>query len=141
MRMTDRRSLPPDRTKGARRAAKLTHGSWTLVDQALVTVGRWIVDGRYAPGETLPTEQEICRELGMGRNAIREAIKMLVSKGVVRTVRRSGMKVEPRAKWNMLDPAVLSWTLANPEIRDGLLDDLTSLRQIIEPEVAALAAQ
>ena len=119
---------------------RVTRAAGSLVDYALVTIGQWIVNGRFAPGDTLPTEQEICAELRIGRNAVREAIKMLVSKGCVRTVRRAGMKVEPRLKWNMLDPAVLSWVLDNPEIREDLLYDLTRLRQIVEPEVAALAA-
>jgi len=141
MRVTHQKTVPAKVRVEARRKAELTHGSCSLVDQALVAIGRWIVDGRYTPGQTLPTEHEICRELGIGRNAIREAIKMLVSKGLVRTVRRLGMIVKPRAEWNMLDPALLSWTLANPEIRETLLEDLASLRQIIEPEVAALAAE
>jgi GntR family galactonate operon transcriptional repressor len=127
-------------TRKPRRVTKTTKPTPSLVDHALLTIGRWIIDGRYAPGDTLPTEQEICAQLGVGRNAMREAIKMLVSKGFLRTVRRTGITVEPRAKWSMLDPAVLSWALDNKEIRAGLIKDLTGLRYIIEPEVAALAA-
>jgi DNA-binding FadR family transcriptional regulator len=111
-----------------------------LVDRIVLELGRAIVSGRYPPGRTLPTEAEISQLLRAGRNAVREAVKMLVSKGFVRTERRAGMMVEPKAKWNLLDPQVLSWSLGDPTIRQHLLRDLTEMRFVIEPALAALAA-
>jgi DNA-binding FadR family transcriptional regulator len=111
------------------------------VEFVVSSLGERIVGNVYQPGATLPTEQEIGHELGVGRNAVREAIKVLAGKGFVRTERRAGSIVQPRNHWSMLDPTVLGWIIGNPSIRDGLLADLTALRRMVEPEVVALAAQ
>ena len=112
----------------------------TLVDEAVQTVGRAIVWGEHSPDETLPVEAEIAAELGVGRNVVREAIKILSVKGLVRAGRGTGMVVLPRGEWNYLDPDVIQWNLDHPELRDELIDELSALRAIIEPQVAALAA-
>lgn len=104
-------------------------------------IGQRIVGGDFAPGNTLPVEQDLCETFKVGRNAVREAIKVLAGKGFVRTVRRAGTIVQPRRLWAMLDPDVLSWMLANPALRHDLLENLAELRRIIEPEAAALAAR
>ncbi len=111
------------------------------VEHVVLTMGQRIVSGVYAPGSTLPTEQEISAELNVGRNVTREAIKVLAGKGFVRTGRRAGTIVQPQGHWNMLDHEVLSWASRNPAIRHDLLANLTDVRRIIEPEVAALAAK
>ncbi|WP_207461593.1 FadR/GntR family transcriptional regulator [Azospirillum sp. SYSU D00513] len=110
------------------------------VESVILTVGQWIVSGVHAPGEALPTETELVGRLRVGRNAVREAVKVLAAKGLVRTERRAGTIVEPKTRWNMMDREVLSWSLANPAIREQLLAELTDVRRIIEPEAAALAA-
>ena len=78
------------------------------------TLGRRVAARHYREGEVLPVEQELASSLGVGRNALREAVKMLSSKGLIVTGPRSGTRVRPRSDWNMLDPDVLSWH-ADPE--------------------------
>jgi GntR family galactonate operon transcriptional repressor len=112
----------------------------TLVDDAVQTVGRAIVWGQYPPDTALPVEAEIAAELGVGRNVVREAIKILSAKSLVLAGRGTGMVVLPRGEWNYLDPDVIQWNLDHPELRDELIDELSALRAIIEPQVAALAA-
>lgn len=109
--------------------------------RAVRTLGAAIVGGQHPPGATLPTEADMCRQLGVGRNILREAVKVLAGKGLVRTQRRAGTTVLPRARWNLLDADVLAWTLAEPELRDEMLAEVTLLRMMIEPEIAALAAR
>lgn len=104
-------------------------------------IGAAIVRGDHKPGAALPVEAEMCRALGVSRNALREAVKMLAGKGLLRTNGRGGTLVEPKRHWNLLDGDVLSWTVESDETRDGLLIELTRLRAIIEPEAAALAAR
>lgn len=120
---------PPTTTNGESR-----------VDFLVREIGQSIAAGSYQPGDTLPVEQDLCETFGAGRNAVREAIKMLVGKGFVRTERRAGTIVQPRRSWAMLDPEVLSWMLVNPDLRQELLANLSQLRRIVEPEAAALAA-
>ena len=77
------------------------------------TLGRRISAGVYHEGETLPIEQELADSLGVGRNALREAVKVLSGKGMISTAPRSGTKVRLKDEWNMLDPDVLNkiWIL------------------------------
>jgi GntR family transcriptional regulator, galactonate operon transcriptional repressor len=111
------------------------------VSEVAAVLGRWIAQGRYPPASTLPTEPEIADALGVGRNAVREAVKMLAGKGLLRTGRRAGTIVQPHAEWNLLDSDLLSWSLESTETRGRLLDELMEMRRFIEPEAAALAAQ
>ena len=111
------------------------------VEYLMTVIGERIVGNVYQPQNTLPTEQELCDELKVGRNAVREAVKMLAGKGFLRTDRRAGTTILASSEWRMLDSEVLSWVLRHPAARDELLGNLTQLRRIIEPEVAALAAE
>lgn len=116
---------------------KSTRGQVTaLVD----TLGSRIASGFYQEGETLPIEQELAASLEVGRNALREAVKVLSGKGLISTAPRSGTKVRPRDEWNMLDPDVLKWH-ADPDVAtSAFMLDLIELRRIIEPKAAELAA-
>jgi GntR family transcriptional regulator, galactonate operon transcriptional repressor len=112
----------------------------SVVDRIVSALGRDIAGGVWKPGATLPIEPEIAHRLGAGRNAVREAVKILAAKGFVRTERRAGTIVRPEFCWNLLDPEVLNWILSASANRDHLLGELSELRSIIEPAVAALAA-
>jgi len=111
------------------------------VNAAVNTLGSRIANGTYPEGSTLAIEQELAANLGVGRNALREAVKVLSGKGLISTAPRSGTKVRPRSDWNMLDPDVLAWH-ADPETatKEFMLD-LIELRRIIEPKAAELAAR
>jgi DNA-binding FadR family transcriptional regulator len=103
-------------------------------------LGSRIVSGRLAPGDALPTEAELEVELGSGRSAVREALKVLTAKGLVRSRTRTGTVVQPSESWNLLDPDVLAWRYED-EPTDRHLLDLTGLRVALEPEAARLAAR
>ncbi len=109
---------------------------------AVVSIlGRQIASKKFPEGSTLPVEQTLADQLGVGRNALREAVKVLSGKGLIRTAPRSGTKVRPRHDWNMLDPDVLQWH-ADPESADvQFMLDITEMRHIIEPQAAQLAAE
>jgi GntR family transcriptional regulator, galactonate operon transcriptional repressor len=114
--------------------------SASVVDRLVSALGRDIAGGVWKTEETLPTEPEIAHRFGAGRNAVREAVKILTAKGFVRTERRAGTIVRPQSCWNLLDPEVLGWMLSASGKRDNLLAELSELRSIIEPMVAGLAA-
>jgi DNA-binding GntR family transcriptional regulator len=54
---------------------------------------RAIADGRYPVGAQLPTEHELCKQLGVSRFTVREAIRVLSSAGLVRRKPRAGTVV------------------------------------------------
>lgn len=98
-----------------------------------------ICSGRYAAGEALPRENDLCDLYGVSRTVIRESVKVLESKGLVRARPRIGTTVCYRDDWNILDQDVLEW------MGDGIgeLDFLASIleaRRTIEPAAAEYAA-
>jgi GntR family galactonate operon transcriptional repressor len=116
---------------------KSTRGQVAAVVDIL---GRRIAAGDYAEGETLPVEQDLADSLEVGRNALREAVKVLSGKGLISTAPRSGTRIRQREDWNMLDPDVLRWH-ADPDIAtEQFMLDLIEMRRIVEPKAAELAA-
>lgn len=55
----------------------------------------WILKGRYAPNEKLPSEGELCEILGVSRITTRRAIEMLSNEGLIRRVQGLGTFVPP----------------------------------------------
>ena len=49
----------------------------TLAEQVATQISDQISEGRWKPGEKLPTEAELCNALRIGRSTLREALKSL----------------------------------------------------------------
>jgi GntR family galactonate operon transcriptional repressor len=92
------------------------------------------------PSSPLPREQDLCLEFGVSRTVIREALKVLESKGMVKGRPRVGTLVRDRSEWNILDPDLVAW-IGSDVIDFDFLQSLLEARKIIEPVVAALAAE
>jgi DNA-binding FadR family transcriptional regulator len=90
--------------------------------------------GRLAPGERLPSERELARRLEVGRASVREAIGALVLRGAVETRPGSGSFVASDALERLTPGTELTAHDAGPF-------DLLEARLMLEPGVAALAAQ
>lgn len=116
---------------------RVTRGD--LPTQLANLIGRRILNGELLPGDQLPPETELLQETGVSRTTMREAIKLLVSKGLVEAKPKSGTRVCPSTDWSLLDPTVLRWQFDNRDDLEELLL-LFEIRRLIEPEAAALAA-
>lgn len=103
-------------------------------------LGERIVRGELAPGATLPNEADLSIELAVSRTVIREAVKVLASKGLVELRPRTGTRVLPRSAWQLMDPDVLSWQLDGAP-GDAFYRDIAEIRRLIEPPAARLAAE
>lgn len=91
-------------------------------------------------GAFLPTEAELCLRYGVSRTVIRESLKILESKGLVRGRSRVGTVVCPKEEWNILDQQVLEWI--GPRIFElDLLTCVLDARRAIEPFAAQFAAE
>jgi len=99
-----------------------------------------IVSGTIAAGEYLPTEMGLANQFEVSRTVIREAVKVLATKGLVEVLHGQGVRVLPRHAWNSLDPLVLRLRERDGGLRQ-LLHELLQVRRIVETEVAALAAE
>jgi DNA-binding FadR family transcriptional regulator len=103
-------------------------------------LGRDIVRGIYPPGTLLPSAADMCARLSVSRTALREAYSVLAAKAMIFARPKIGTRVRPKADWNMLDPEVLSWHLQSTPT-ENFVAELFVLRQMVEPEAAALAAR
>ena len=104
------------------------------------TLGTAILSGDFQPGDHLPGEIEQSAMLGVSRTAYREAIRILVAKGLLESKPKAGTHVAARERWNLLDPEMLAWMfMGKPDPR--FIHDLFELRQLIEPAAAAFAAE
>ena len=114
-------------------------GSRGLLGRVLHSVGMDIVSGRLKPEQGLPNEADWSEQLGISRTVLREATKILISKGLVESRPRTGTRVRSSESWNLLDPDVLVWQLdAAP--RDRFVGELFELRRLVEPAIAFMAA-
>lgn len=104
------------------------------------TLGRWIVNDRFPPAAVIPTEPQLVEALGVSRATVRDAIKVLSGKGLVRTARRYGTRVTPVDEWNLLDGDVVAWHRPDHPRMLRIFAETTEVRTIIEPAAAELAA-
>lgn len=112
-----------------------------LADQVVDLLIQAIARGDYPPDSQLPPEADIAERCQVSRLTLREAIKSLRAKGVVRVEQGRGTFVNPRSQWSALDPALLSARLADPAGTGDLARQLTEARRIVEVGVAELAAE
>jgi DNA-binding FadR family transcriptional regulator len=98
-----------------------------------------IIGGTFAEGSVLPTEPALCEQFGFSRTVIREGLKQLEERGLVRVEQGRGTTVQPRTSWNLLDPTVIRIAL-DYDHDMSLLDSLITVRRVLEREMALAAA-
>lgn len=119
--------------------SNISMSSRSLHVQVARSIARRILSGDLEQGSIVPNEMTLCEQFGVSRTALREAIKLLTSKGLLASRPKIGTKVVNRAYWNFLDPQMIEWM-------DGLSDSkvfcsqFLGLRRAVEPEACALAA-
>ncbi|CAM5276392.1 FadR family transcriptional regulator OS=Streptomyces tendae OX=1932 GN=GUR47_01890 PE=4 SV=1 [Streptomyces tendae] len=123
---------------GVQGEAEIVVDFLTTHQRVVDELGRRIAGGAWEPGDPLPVEDVLAAEFGVSRGVLREAVKALVAKGMLRVRPRTGTRVLPPEHWNHLDRDVLSWKQAGDAT--ALLRDTGELRRIVEPEAARLAA-
>jgi DNA-binding FadR family transcriptional regulator len=139
---TDQGSNEPYAGKGRTRFGALgdrAAAPRSLPGRLVHEIGAKIVAGALAPGTVLPNESDWGAQLGVSRTVLREATKLLISKGLIESRPKTGTRVRDPACWNLLDPDVLVWQLSAAPL-DRFVRELFELRRVVEPAVAALAA-
>jgi DNA-binding FadR family transcriptional regulator len=111
-----------------------------LADNLAEEILGGVLAGRYPVGTALPSESELAETSGLSRSTVREAVKTLQAKGVLRIVHGRGTFVTPTEQWSVLDPALLIARSAAQA--DALLLPLKFIeaRRLVEVGVAELAA-
>ncbi|MFI6936175.1 FadR/GntR family transcriptional regulator [Streptomyces sp. NPDC050287] len=116
----------------------VTHPGRGLHGQAVEEMGRRIIRGDYPPGSVLHPDK-LEEDLGVSKTVVREALRVLASKGLIESRQKRGTTIRPRADWNLLDSDLLRWQGSSAPT-DRFLDDLAEVRAIVEPAGARLAA-
>lgn len=99
---------------------------------------RAILAGRFAVGERLPSEAELGEKYAASRTVIREALKRLNARGIVRTINGSGSYVSG-VTVNDLKASLQRYTALVPGGESFL--ELFDLRIILESGAAAMLAE
>lgn len=84
-------------------------------------IREYILDNHLNPGDMLPAENELARQLDVSRNSVREAVRSLESLGVIETRRGSGLYVRDFSFEPLLN-----------NLPYGLLKDLHELSDLLQ---------
>ncbi|MGW1072352.1 FadR/GntR family transcriptional regulator [Streptomyces sp. NPDC002537] len=105
-------------------------GRQSLVDTVVDQLRAQVAAGEWKVGERIPTEHALAEQLQVGRNTVREAVRVLVHAGMLRSRQGEGTFVV-----SMADPAEIMRGVQRAGVRDVL-----ELRIALEAEAARLAA-
>ena len=76
-------------------------GARTKAQDLARLIGIELMNEGDRAGELLPEEQSLCaRTFPVGRSILREAVKLLVGKGMLSVRRGIGTRIEPRQSWS-----------------------------------------
>lgn len=94
-------------------------------------------NGKLEPGKRIPAERELCEQFGVSRTVIREAINILVAKGLLVSLTGSGTYVKEIDGSNVQDTLNLFFTSQNDE---SIIRYAYEFRAALEVQIARLAA-
>lgn len=94
------------------------------------------IQHRFHPGDKLPNEMELSEELGISRITLREAIRILCTRGLVEIRRGRGTYVISNDPALRADPGT-----GDRELTDASAHDLMEFRLSLEPAAAYYAAR
>src|SRR6516164_4896572 len=109
-----------------------------LYEQIVQQIEESILQGVLKPGDQLPAERELALRFGVSRTAVREAVKALREKGLVEAYSGRGTFVTDGTSHAIRQSLDLMIRIGQQEGHEGSIH-LAELRQILEPEIAALA--
>lgn len=98
-----------------------------------------VVNGSVKAGEALPSETALAQTLDVSRLTLREAVRILSDRGVLRPVHGRGTYVNPPERWTDLGSRIALQSRTS-SARDIALD-LVEIRRMIEVGAAGLAAE
>ncbi len=108
-----------------------------LYQEAVWRIKELIAEGYYKPGSKLPSNRELAKRLSVSRAVISEALTILNVMGLIDIKPGSGTYVADLTN-NGVKAELLDYILST---KKWMIEDLTELRLIIEPDIARLAAE
>lgn len=115
------------------------HSFRGLHGQLVESIGLSIGSGQIVGGEQIVPEA-LAAKSETSRAVVREALRVIESKGMVIARPRTGTRVRPVSEWDLLDPDVIRWRSTGAEAAQQL-DELLAIRGAIEPLAARHASR
>ena len=114
-----------------------------VAEEIVEQLRKLILTGAYNPGDKLPPERHLAKELGVNRSSLREALKKLEHLGLVKIRQGDGTRVQDFMLTGGMDLVthLLSIPLAEGGHHLELLREVLEFRRIYGREVARLAAE
>jgi DNA-binding FadR family transcriptional regulator len=109
-----------------------------LVDRVVGSIQGQILSGHLAVGTRLPPEREFSECLGVSRTVVREAVCILVTKGLLETRHGIGTTVRAVTREEAIKPLTLFLRTCGQEVS---IEHLHQVRSILEVDNAGLAAE
>jgi len=108
-----------------------------IFEQVVEQIRGLILSGELQPGEKLPPEQELEKQLNVSRSSVREALRVLEFEGLVEVRRGSGTYISEYSNLSKGRIEVAKWLKSRGES----LSEFLQIREYIEGLSCALAAQ
>lgn len=112
-----------------------------LADRVVRQLITAVEDGRYPVGSRLPPEAVLAEAADVSRLTLREAVRVLRDKGVLRVEQGRGTFVNLPSRWSALDPALLSSRAIMEGDPARTAWQITETRSLVEVGAAGLAAE
>lgn len=113
-----------------------TNDSRPLIEKTADRLVQYIIDKDFKEGDKLPNLRELGGWLGVGRGTLREALRILTSRNVLEVRHGAGVFISQKSGVSD-DP--LGFTFIKN--KGKLIQDLLEFRMLLEPRIAAQAAQ
>ncbi|MBN1302079.1 MAG: FadR family transcriptional regulator [Melioribacteraceae bacterium] len=92
-----------------------------------------ILTKQYAPGDRLPSENELCEQFNVSRTSVREALQVLSAHGLITIEKGRGIFVNRITSESVVNPLEKYLKL---NLSKNYIIDLVNARQMIEPSIA-----
>jgi len=106
----------------------------SLVTFVVKRIKEALLNGEINPGDFLPPEAELAKNLSVGKSSVREALKMLQALGVVEVRRGQGTAICKEPGEESINPLIFQLLIEKRSIQD-----LIDLRMIFEPGITVMA--
>ena len=110
-----------------------------LVDRVVAEIEELALSGQLQPETKLPPERELADQFGVSRTVLREAVQILVTKGLLESRHGVGTIVRRMTVEQVTEPLTMLLR-SHTGGHDISFDQLHQVRTILEVEIAGLAA-
>ena len=107
-----------------------------LYEKIVEQIEKRIVDGELNAGDKLPSERELAIQFGVSRTSVREAMKALTLRGLIEVTPGRGTFITDQTSQALRHSMNLMFQVGKMDANRYLIE----LREILEPEIAAIAA-